>query len=269
MRIFAIMNQKGGSGKTTTTVNLAAALGEKGRKVLVIDMDPQASASMWFGLRDAGKELLQVLTGPGNLSDEIRPTGAPFVYMVPCSTWLASAEKALADVAKPELILRKKLAKLAEDWDYCIIDCPPMMGILSISALAAATEVMVPVEAHVLALSGLNQVLATIEVVRNTLNTELKLGGILACRVDRRTTHCNEVLEQLQSRFPKEMYTTVIRENVRLAEAPSYAKPITLYDRTSTGAQDYRELAAELIASEPKRAASAANKSTSKKGKAS
>lgn len=268
MRIFAIMNQKGGSGKTTTTVNLAAALGEKGRKVLVLDMDPQASASLWFGLRDAGKELLQVLTGPGNLSDEIRPTGAPFVYMVPCSTWLASAERALADVPKPELILRKKLARLANDWDYCIIDCPPMMGVLSISALAAADEVLVPVEAHVLALAGLNQVLATIDVVRDTLNPALKLGGILACRVDRRTTHCGEVLEQLQARFPNQMYATIIRENVRLAEAPSFAKPITLYDRTSTGAQDHRDLAAEIIKTEPKRAAPA-SKAAGKKGKAS
>jgi chromosome partitioning protein len=264
MRTIAIMNQKGGSGKTTTAVNLAAAIGEKGRKVLVIDMDPQASASLWFGLRDAGKELLEVLTGPGSLADEIRPTGAPFVYMVPCSTWLASAERALSDVAKPELILRRKLSKLGEGWDYCIIDCPPMMGVLSISALAAATEVLVPVEARVLALAGLGQVLATIDVVRDTLNPGLTLGGILACRVDRRTTHCGEILEQLQARFPDQMYKTIIRENVRLSEAPSYAKPITLYDKASTGAKDYRDLAAEVIKAEKKKAPA-----TRKQGKAS
>ena len=266
MRIIAVMNQKGGSGKTTTAVNLAAALGEKGRNVLVIDMDPQASASLWFGLQDAGKELLQVLTGPGALADEVRPTGAPFVWMIPCSTWLASAEKALADVHKPELILRRKLAQLQAEWDYCLIDCPPMMGVLSISALAAATEVLVPVEARVLALAlaGLNQVLATIDVVRDTLNPDLKLGGILACRVDRRTTHCGEILEQLQARFLPQMYKTIIRENIRLAEAPSFAKPITLYDRTSTGAQDHRDLAQEIIRAEVKTPAK-----TGKKGKAS
>lgn len=249
MRVIAIMNHKGGSGKTTTTVNLAAALGEKARKTLVVDADPQASASTWLGLKDAGKELLELLIGEGKLEAEIRPTAAPFVWAIPCSTWLASAEKAMANMAKPEHALKRKLRRL-EGYAYVLIDCPPTMGILAINALVAANEVLIPVEAHVLALAGLNQVLTTIEVVRQELNPDLTVNGILACRVDRRTTHCGEVLEQMQARFPRLIYKTVIRENVRLAECPSYGKPITLYDKTSTGAEDYRALANELIRQE-------------------
>ena len=249
MRVIAIMNHKGGSGKTTMTVNLAAALGEKARKTLVVDADPQASASTWLGLKDAGKELLELLIGEGKLEAEIRPTAAPFVWAIPCSTWLASAEKAMANMAKPEHALKRKLRRL-EGYAYVLIDCPPTMGILAINALVAANEVLIPVEAHVLALAGLNQVLTTIEVVRQELNPDLTVNGILACRVDRRTTHCGEVLEQMQARFPRLIYKTVIRENVRLAECPSYGKPITLYDKTSTGAEDYRALANELIRQE-------------------
>lgn len=249
MRVIAVMNHKGGSGKTTTTVNLAAALGEKARKVLVIDADPQASATTWLGLKDAGRELLELLTGDGKLAAEIRPTAAPFVWAIPCSTWLASAEKALAGVAKPEHALKRKLRPL-QGYAYVLIDCPPTMGILAVNALTAASEVLIPVETHVLALAGLSQVLTTIEVVRQELNPDLRVCGIVACRYDRRTTHCGEVLEQLQARFPRLMCKTAIRENVRLAECPSYGKPITLYDKHSTGTEDYRALAAELIKQE-------------------
>jgi chromosome partitioning protein len=253
MRAIAIINQKGGSGKTTTTVNLAAALGEKGRRVLVIDLDPQASTSSWFGITDAGKALLDVFTGDSELAEQAQVSSALGVDVVPCSTWLAGVEKALAGEVGAESILRRKVRKLPKGkWDYLLIDCPPTLGILAINALTAAGEVLIPVEAHVMALAGVAQIIKTAEVVKDRLNPDLELTGIVACRVDSRTRHSLEVVEQLREKFGKLVYKTVIRENVRLAEAPSFAQPITIYDPRSYGAEDYRDLAAEVAKQEPK-----------------
>jgi chromosome partitioning protein len=251
MRALAIINQKGGSGKTTTTVNLAATIGEKGRRVLVIDLDPQASTSSWFGITDGGKALLDVFSDHAELADQVQVSSALGVDVVPCSTWLAGAEKALSGEVGAETILARKLRKLPKGrWDYLLMDCPPTLGILSINALAAAHELLIPVEAHVMALAGVAQIIKTAEVVKERLNPELELTGIVACRVDGRTRHSLEVVEQLRQRFGKLVYKTVIRENIRLAEAPSYAQPITIYDAKSYGAEDYRDLAAEVIKQE-------------------
>src|SRR5258708_9197264 len=185
MRPLGIINQKGGSGKTTTAVNLAAALGEKGKRVLVIDLDPQASTSSWFGIKDVGKELLDVFTGASELADQVQVSSALGVDVVPCSTWLAGVEKALAGEVGAESILRRRIRKLPKDkWDYLLIDCPPTLGILAINALTAADEVLIPVEAHVMALAGVAQIIKTAEVVKDRLNADLELTGILACRVD-------------------------------------------------------------------------------------
>lgn len=251
MRILAIVNQKGGSGKTTTTVNLAAALGEKGRRVLVIDLDPQASTSAWFGITDVGKGLLDVFTDNAELSDQVQASSALGVDVIPSSTWLAGVEKALAGEVGAETMLKRKLKKLSKDkWDYVLIDCPPTLGVLAINALAAAGEMLIPVEAHVMALGGVTQIIKTAEVVKDRLNDGLELTGIVACRVDGRTRHTQEVVEQLRTKFGKLVYKTVIRENIRLAEAPSYAQPITVYDTKSYGAEDYRALAAEVVKQE-------------------
>jgi chromosome partitioning protein len=251
MRTLAIINQKGGSGKTTTTVNLAATIGEKGRRVLVIDLDPQASTSSWFGITDGGKGMLDVLSDNAELVDQVQVSSALGVDVVPCSTWLAGAEKALSGEVGAETILRRKIRKLPKDrWDYLLIDCPPTLGILAINALAGAEEVLIPVEAHVMALAGVAQIIKTAEVVKERLNPDLELTGIVACRVDGRTRHSLEVVEQLRARFGKLVFRTVIRENIRLAEAPSYAQPITVYDPRSFGAEDYRDLAAEVIKQE-------------------
>ncbi|MCX8103366.1 MAG: ParA family protein [Candidatus Bipolaricaulota bacterium] len=254
MRRIAITNQKGGSGKTTTAVNLAAALGEKKRRVLLIDLDPQCSATSWFGIKNPDKGIFRVFVENGNVLDIISETNVPNVHLVPASSWLVGAERALAGEVGAETILRRQLHQLPSDrWDYLVIDCPPALGILTVNALAAAREVLVPVEAHVLALEGLAQLIQTVDVVKERLNPELEISGILACRVDGRTRHAQEIVEQLRGRFGNLVYNTVIRENVRLAECPSFGKPIIQYDPRSYGAHDYRALATEVIRQEKER----------------
>jgi chromosome partitioning protein len=260
VRTLAIVNQKGGSGKTTTAVNLAAALGERERRILLIDLDPQASASMWFGIADGGKGLLDALVGTGELGELVATTMAPGVSVIPCSTWLAGAEKALSSERGAETILKKRLQAIDEDrFDYCLIDCPPTLGVLTINALTAAQEVLIPVEAHVMALAGVAQIHATVEVVQTKLNPGLAITGILACRVDARTRHSLEVVERLRERFKGLVFKTVIRENIRLAECWSFAKPITQYDSFCYGARDYRDLAAEVVRQERSQASRAAH----------
>ena len=251
MRTFAIANQKGGSGKTTTSVNLAAALGEKGRRVLVIDLDPQHSTTAWFGVKNAGKGVLGIFAENGSMLDLVQDSGVAGVDLVPSSSWLVGAEKMLAGEVGAETILRRNLDRLPPDrWEYVLIDCPPTLGVLTVNALVAVAELLVPVEAHVMALSGLAQLLQTVEVVRERLNPDLRVSGILACRVDFRTRHAREVVEQLRQRSGSLVYRTVIRENIRLAECPSFGQAITQYDGKSAGAADYRALADEIISQE-------------------
>ncbi len=249
-RVIAITNQKGGSGKTTTAVNLAAALGEQGRRVLLVDLDPQASATAWYGVKDGGRGLFAVFADGGKLLDLVQPTGAGGVELIASSSWLVGVEKALAAEVGAETILRQQLAGAAGHWDYVLLDCPPAFGILTINALAAAREVLVTAEAHVLALAGLAKLLQTIGLIRERLNAHLEVTGILPCRVDLRTRHSQEVVEELRGRFGGLVYRSVIRENVRLAECPSFGQPVTLYDSRSHGAEDYRALAQEVVGQE-------------------
>ncbi|MBV8096560.1 MAG: ParA family protein [Acetobacteraceae bacterium] len=247
MRTIAVAMQKGGSGKTTTAVNLAAALAERGRRVLVVDVDPQANATSWFGVRDVGKGIFDCLCENGSISDALVRTATAGVDLVPASAWLVGAEKALAHEVGAETILRRRLKPAADGYDLALVDTPPTLGVLTVGALAAADQVLVPVEAHVLALNGLAQLLRTVEAVRDRLNESLGLLGMVACRVDARTRHGIEVVEELRKRFPEQTFRTVIRENIRLAEAPSFGQPVTAYDGKSAGAEDYRALAAEVL----------------------
>lgn len=244
MRSIAILNQKGGSGKTTTAVNLAAALGEKGRRVLVVDMAPQGTATSWFGIRDPGLGITDIFINDRPLVELVRPTEVLGVALVPASAWLIGAEKALAWELDTVQIFRKSVASLPRDqWDYLIVDCPPALGILTANALIGVREVLIPVGAHPLALPGVKRVITAVETLRYHLNPDLRITGIVACRVD-------AVERELRSHFGKLVCKVQIRENVRLAEAPVRGQPITLYDSNSPGARDYRALAKEIMAGE-------------------
>ncbi|MGL4942835.1 MAG: ParA family protein [Thermoguttaceae bacterium] len=259
MRSIAVMNQKGGVGKTTTAVNLSAALAATGAKVCVIDMDPQAHASLHFGIEPANdyKSLYDVLVHDLSLA-AVRRQISENLWVVPSHLDLAAAEVELAGVVGRELILRDKLAEDELTFDYLMIDCPPSLGILTVNALTAVDEVFIPLEPHFLALHGLSKLLRTIELVSKRLNNRLQLSGVVLCKYESQTRLATEVagdvctfFEQQRSDAPSpwsaaRVFQTRIRRNVRLAEAPSFGKPIFDYDPLSNGAEDYRNLAREV-----------------------
>lgn len=255
MKIVAIMNQKGGAGKTTSAVNLAAAMGELGKGVLLVDLDPQHSATDWLigrdGTRDGGRGLYDCLVSNATIANEVYETGVAGVDLVPSTDWMVGVDKALAGEAGAEAVLRETLEGLPrERWDYVFLDCPPSLGFLSVSALVAADEVLVPVEAEYMALSGLASLLGSVERVRRRLNPGLRLSAVLACKVDFRKNLSKEVVGALRGRFEGVLLDAAIRDNVRLAEAPSFGEPITAYAPRSAGAADYRAAAEELLSRE-------------------
>lgn len=247
-RKIALINQKGGSAKTTTSVNLAAALSEKKRKVLLIDLDPQASATAWMGCEPDSKALFELFTENVNVLSIVVKTDIAGVDVIPSSQWLMGLEKRLAQEVGAETILKHKLSKIKPGtYDYILIDCPPTLGLLTVNALCAVDEIIVPVESRIMAVHGLVQLLETIDVIKERLNPTLKISGIVPCRVDARTNHAKEVVSELKSNFKGMMFKTSIRENIRLAEAPSFSQPINVYDKKCSGTLDYRSLAQEVI----------------------
>lgn len=251
MRTIAVVNQKGGVGKTTTTVNLAAALADAGQKVLIIDLDPQHSASTWYkAIPQQGRGAYDLFMEPqAKPADLAMLTAIDGVSIIPSSPVMYNVERALAAEPGAEHTLKIRLKHLpASRFDYLLIDCPPSLGLLTVNALTAAGEVFVPVEAHVLGLHGLDKLVQTVAVVKERLNPSLGITGIVACRVKSQTRHAQEVMNDIKERFPDVFFDTVIRENVRLTECPSQGVPITSYAPTSHGADDYRRLAREVIA---------------------
>jgi chromosome partitioning protein len=253
MRIIAIMNQKGGAGKTTTAVNVAAAMGELEKRVLVLDLDPQHSATDWLigrnGDRGEDRGLYDCLVNNETITSHMYKTNVAGVELVPATDWLLGVDKALAAEAGAEAILKETLEELPKDrWDFVLLDCPPSLGFLSVSALVAADEVLVPVEAEYMALAGLASLLRSVERVQRRLNPQLSLSSVLVCKVDGRKNLAKDVMSALSSRFEGILLSAVVRDTVRLAEAPSFGEPITTYAPKSAGAEDYRAVAQELLA---------------------
>jgi chromosome partitioning protein len=247
-RTLAIANQKGGVGKTTTAVNLGAALAELGYRVLVVDLDPQGNATTGLGInaRNLDTSIYDVLLREVPMEDCIEPTSLRNLFLVPATIDLAGAEIELVPMFSREMKLKRALATVAEDFDYMLIDCPPSLGLLTINALAAANEVAVPIQCEYYALEGLGQLLRNIERVRANLNPGLSVTTIIMTMYDGRTRLAEQVVEEVRTHFGSRVCRSVVPRTVRLSEAPSFGQPIIVFDPTSRGATAYRELAKEV-----------------------
>ncbi|MBK5287101.1 MAG: AAA family ATPase [Acidimicrobiia bacterium] len=247
-RIFAIANQKGGVGKTTTSVNLGASLADLGFRVLVVDLDPQGNATTGLGVnaREIEGSIYDVIMSDTNIEDCIEPTSLKNLFVCPATIDLAGAEIELVPAFSRELKLRRALHDIREDYDYILIDCPPSLGLLTVNGLAAADDVLVPIQCEYYALEGLSQLIRNVTLVRTNLNPTLDVRGIVLTMYDARTKLADQVEQEVRNHFGRTVYLTVIPRTVRLSEAPSFGQPIILFDPTSRGAVAYRELAKEV-----------------------
>lgn len=248
-RIIAITNQKGGVGKTTTAINLSACLAEAGQRVLAVDFDPQGNTTSGLGVEKGNVEttVYELLMGECSVEQCIMPSVQERLDVMPSDVDLAGAEIELLDMKEKESILKKNLTLINDRYDFIIIDCPPSLNLLTINALTAANTVLVPIQCEYYALEGLSQVLKTVNLVKKKLNPELEIEGVVFTMYDSRTNLSLEVVENVKEHLNENIYKTIIPRNVRLAEAPSYGMPINMYDSRSSGAENYRLLAAEVI----------------------
>ena len=248
-RIIAVANQKGGVGKTTTAINLSAALAEKGKKVLLIDLDPQGNATSGVGVEKNQVEntVYDLILGETDIHDCIEYTEFENLHLIASNVDLAAAEIELIGIAEKEFIIKKAVEKIQDRYDFILIDCPPSLNLLTINAMTTADTVLVPIQCEYYAWEGLSQLIHTINLVRERLNPYLDIEGIVFTMYDARTNLSIQVVENVRANVKQRVYSTIIPRNVRLAEAPSHGYPITIYDSKSAGAESYRALADEVI----------------------
>ena len=248
-RTIVIANQKGGVGKTTTAINLSASLAESGKKVLLIDMDPQGNSTSGLGIEKDEKEytIYELLLGECSIEDCLSESICKDLIVVPSNINLAAVEIELIGTDGKEFILRDSVSSIKDKYDFILIDCPPSLNVLTINAMCTADTVLVPIQCEYYALEGLSQLMHTIELVKERLNPDLEIEGVVFTMYDARTNLSLEVVENVKGNLNQNIYKTIIPRNVRLAEAPSYGMPITKYDTKSTGAESYRMIAEEVI----------------------
>jgi len=248
-RVIAVANQKGGVGKTTTAINVSACLAAIGRKTLLLDMDPQANTTSGLGLepRQLTTSIYHVLLDGMTISDVIVQTEIESLNLVPANFDLVGAEVEMTALIAREGKLRTALKPIRDEYEYIIIDCPPSLGLITLNALTACDSILIPIQCEYYALEGLGQLLETIELVRENLNPKLEIEGVLLTMQDKRVKLSEHVILEVKKFFQSQVYETIIPRNVRLSEAPSFGKPVILYDARSTGAKSYMELAKEMV----------------------